>query len=444
MANITSLISRVRVELGDLGKTFVTHITGDGINNRFNLHYSPLDGRTVVVKLTLASNGTTSDITTKAHIEESTGVMVLLQTDNVTPLIPAVGDVLTISGTYFRYFTGAELTQLVNDALVQHSQNALDSTGRKVTIDTLPANEEYPLTIYAVTLALYTLATDAAFDIDIAAPDGVSIPRSERYRQLMEMVQTRQSQYRELCALMGIGLYRIEVFDLNRISKMTNRLIPQYVPQEVDDRSYPQRVNHPAPTLGNAPTPWPTEAGELTAYQGIAFNTALTFNDNYAGKTFIANLLNQRGSVLVVQPIALSVATTGTSVITAASRTANSTTVTLTTGAPHGLTAGAAVVVTGVDSTVNGGGTVATIVDTTHFTITSTINTALALTGLTGQVETNVAKNYTFTFNLTSDQTLRLAERTYWSLSTVDTFTNEHIEIKGGNFFTVRSSTVVL
>ena len=444
MATISSLISRVRVELGDLGKTFVTRVSGDGVTNRFNLHYSPLDATTIVVKLTLASNGTTTDITTNAHVEESTGVMVLLQTDNTTPLIPAAGDTLTVSGTYFRYFTGAELTQLVNDALAQHSLNALDSTGRKVTLSNLPVNEEYPLTIYAVTLALYTLATDSAFDIDIAAPDGVSIPRSERYRQLMEMVQTRQTQYRELCALMGIGLYRIEVFDLNRVSKMTNRLIPKYIPQEVDDRSYPQRVNQPAPTLGNSPTPWPTEAGELTAYQGIVFNSALTFNDNYAGKTFIANLLNQRGSVLVVQPIALSVATTGITTVTAASRTSGSTTVTVTTGAPHGLSSGSAVVITGVDGTVNGGGTVATVVDTTHFTITSTVNTALSLTGLTGQVETNVAKNYTFTFNLTSDQTLRLAERTYWSLSTVDTFTNEHVEIKGGNFFTVRSSTVVL
>jgi hypothetical protein len=68
----------------------------------------------------------------------------------------------------------------------------------------------------------------------------------------------------------------------------------------------------------------------------------------------------------------------------------------------------------------------------------------LALTGLTGQVETNATKEYTFHLSLTKEQTLRLAERTYWSLSTVDYFTEESIEIKGGNFFTVRSRGIVI
>lgn len=444
MANIDSLISRLRVELGDLGKSFVTQFVADGSTNRFKLHYAPLDSTTVTVQSKFISNGTVYDITNNAHVEESTGVLVLLQNDGVTPLVPADGDEITVAGNYYRYFTGAELTQLINDAISEHSSNATDSTGRKVDLASLPSNEEYPVTVYATTLALYTLATDAAFDIDISAPDGVTIPRTQRYRQLMEMVQTRHAQYRELCALLGVGLYRIEVFDLNRISKMTNRLIPRYVPQEVDDRSYPERVKLPEPTLGNKPPAWPTEAGELTSYQGLEFTETLVFNGNYAGKTFVAKVLNQRSSVLVVQNFTLEVATTGTDVITAAARTSGSTTITLTTSAAHGLTAGNAVAITDVDATVNGIGTVATVVNTTQFTVTGTATTALALTGLTGQVETSVNKNYTFTLSLTKDQTLRTAERTYWSLSTIDAFTGEQEEIKGGKFFTVRARTTVL
>lgn len=365
MATVNNLISRVRVELGDLGKSFVTQFVADGSTNRFKLHYSPLDATTVSVAIKRISNGNNYDITANAHIEESTGVLSLLETDGTTPLVPADGDELTVSGTYYRYFTGAEVAQLVGDAFNQHSLNALDSTGRTITLENLPVNEEYPLTIYAVTLALYTLATDAAFDIDISAPDGVNIPRTERYRQLMEMIQTRQGQYRELCALMGIGLYRIEVFDLNRVSKMTNRLIPKYIPQEVDDRSYPQRVKLSAPTLGNNPTPWPTEAGELTAYQGRSWSYSFDFAGDYSAVSFVVKLLNQRGSVLIVQNVTLDV-------------------------------------VDHQDGT------------------------------------------YTANMSLTKDQTLRLAERTYWSLGTIDDTTGEAIEIKGGNFFTVRSSTVVL
>jgi hypothetical protein len=315
--------------------------------------------------------------------------------------------------------------------------------GRKISVENLPTIEEYPVAIYAVTLALYTLATDASFDIDISAPDGVSIPRAERYRQLMDMVSARQGQYRDLCVQLGVGMYKIDVFSFRRISKATGRYVPVYKPQEVDDRSYPQRVDIPAPTYGDATVTWVTEAGDLTAYQGRSYSTALDYTGNYAGKLFTARLLNQRGSVLAVRNFTLVVDVEGTDVITAAARTSGSGTITFTTSAAHGLTAGTAVVVTDVDGSADGYYTVVTAGSTT-FTVSGTATTALSLSGLTGQVETNVSKDYTFNLSLTKDETRLIAERTYWSLSTVDYFTDESVEIKGGNFFTIRASTVVI
>jgi hypothetical protein len=352
MATISSLVDRVRLELGDVGKSFVTKFVADGTTNRFKLHYAPLDATTVVVYA-----GTT-DITDTSYVEESTGVLV---TADVLEDMTEV----TVSGSYYRYFTGAELTTIVNDALTQHSAGHVDSLGRKEGISTLPFIEEYPVAIYATTIALYTLATDAAFDIDIQAPDGVTIPRAERFRQLMEMVQTRQTQYRELCTHLGVGMYKIDVFSLRRISKATGRYVPMYKPQEVDDRSYPQRSDVPAPTYGDKPVEWPTQAEEITAYQGRSWSYSHDFEGDYAGYSFIAKLLNQRGSVLAVQNITL-------------------------------------------DVTDNEDGT------------------------------------YTAAMSLTKDQTLRLAERTYWSLSTVNDETAEEIEIRGGNFFTARSRAIVI
>ena len=297
MATLSSIADRVRVELGDIGKSFVTQFVADGTTNRFKLHYSPLDGTTVRV----FKNG--QEITNETSVEESTGVL-------VTDVLPSDMDEFTVSGTYYRYFTGAELATLVNDAVAQHSANHTDSLGRKITLATLPGLEEYPVAIYATTLALYTLATDAAFDIDISAPDGVSIPRSERYRQLMEMIQTRQAQYRDLCVQLGIGMYSIDVFSFRRISKTTNRYVPVYKPQEVDDRSFPQRVDIPLPTYGDKSLPWPTDGGELTAYQGIAYEGTVNFTGDFTGKSFVAQLVQQRGSVNVVQHFTLDVTTT--------------------------------------------------------------------------------------------------------------------------------------
>jgi hypothetical protein len=296
VATISSLVDRVRVELGDVPKSFVTQFMADGTTNRFKLHYSPLDATTVVVY----KNNV--DISDECSIEESSGIL-------VTETLPNDGDEFTVSGTYYRYFTGAELAQVITSAVDMHSAKHTDSLGRKITIDTLPYIDEYPVVVYATALALYTLATDASFDINIFAPDGVTIPRSERYRQLLDMMNTRKSQYAELCAHLGIGLYSIDVFTLRRISKRTNRYVPVYKPMEVDDRSWPQRVNLPLPAYGDAQPAWPTEGGPLNAYQGIAYEEQISFTGDFTGKTIIARLLAQRGSVQVVRDFTLEVTT---------------------------------------------------------------------------------------------------------------------------------------
>jgi hypothetical protein len=352
VATLANLVDKVRLELGDLGKSFVVQFVADGSTNRFNIHYSPLDAAGVFVW----KNGI--DISTTVSVEESTGVVVF-------DTVPVEGDEITVSGNYFRYFTAAELQSIVQTAFDQHASGHTTSLGAQLTLANLPVIEDYAVVIHATVHALYTLATDASFDIDIAAPDGVSIPRSERYRQLMDMVAARQTQYKELCVQLGIGMYKIDVFNLRRISKATGRYVPEYKPQEVDDRSYPQRTHKPAPTYGDKESPWPTEAGDLIAYQGRSWTTSIDFAGDYTGMAFIANLLTQRGSVHVIQNINLV-----------------------------------------VDD--NGDGT------------------------------------YTATLSLTRDQTLRLAGRVYWSLSTVNTETEEKIEILGGSFFTQRVSEAIL
>lgn len=294
MTTLTSLVDRLRIELGDQGRSFVTQFMADGTTNRFRLHYSPLDGPNLVV----FKNGV--EISNDCSVEEATGVL-------VTDELPDDGDEFTVSGNYFRYFTTAELEQVVTTAVLQHGGRKTDTVGRPITIETLPVIEEYPVVLYASTLALYILATDASFDIDIMAPDGVTIPRSQRYRQLMEIIDTRKEQYKEMCMLLGIGMYTIEIATLRRISQRTNRYVPVYKPQEVDDRSVPQRVDLPLPTYGDAQMPWPTDAGSLLAYEGIAYTHDIDFAGDFTGKSFIARLLSQRGSVVVVRTFDLTV-----------------------------------------------------------------------------------------------------------------------------------------
>lgn len=270
MATLTTLADRLRTELGDLGKSFVWQTTADGVTNRYLIPYSPIDGSTLIVHV----DGT--DVSTHVEVEEETGYL----TFDTTPDTSAT---IIVAGTYYRYFTNTEICQFVSDAFSQHAQYHADQFGRPITLATLPGIEEYPVVIYASTLALYTLATDSAFDIDITAPDGVMIPRSERFRQLMEMIQVRKEQYRELCLQLGIGLFKIDVFSLRRISTNTNRYVPIYLPQEVDDRSMPNRAELPMPTYGSAISPSDIPTFDITMYQGDSFEVYLTFQFDVSG-----------------------------------------------------------------------------------------------------------------------------------------------------------------
>ena len=287
MATLSSLADRLRFEIGDTGKTFVYQVIADGTTDRFLIPYSPINGTTLMVYVD------NTDVSDAATVEELTGYVTL---DDV----PEAGAVVVFSGMYYRYFIDNEICQFVDTAFGQHIANHADAYGRGYTYTTLPGIEEYPVVVYASTLALYTLATDASFDIDITAPDGVQIPRSERYRQLMQMIEERKAQYRELCSMLGVGLYKIDVFTLRRTSKTTNRYVPIYLPQEVDDRSMPQRALLSMPSYGSAISPSDVPSYDLSMYQGDSFEVELDFPFDISGYNFASQIRMQPGDPSLV------------------------------------------------------------------------------------------------------------------------------------------------
>lgn len=233
------------------------------------------------------------DVSETVDVEEGTGFLTF-------DTIPALNATVVAAGTYFRYFTVPEIECFVCDAFDQHTANHADQYGRAVLIENLPGLEEYPVVVYAATLALYALANDASFDIDIAAPDGVNIPRSERYRQLLQMIETRKQQYRELCSQLGIGLYKIDVFTLRRVSKHTNRYVPVYLPQEVDDKSMPQRAILSIPSYGSAISPSSVPTRDLLLYEGDSFEAYLDFDIDVTPYEWRADISQTVGSPVKV------------------------------------------------------------------------------------------------------------------------------------------------
>ena len=163
MALLADLLSRVRLELGDEAKQFVYSSTGDGTTTRFYLNAKPveLDNLTVLVA------GVAIPYPAGYTIEQKTGIITLA-------VAPANAATIKVTGISNRYFLDDDLCIFINTAVIQHSHNRTDGTGSAITIASIPAVEEYPVAILSVIEALWALATDAAFDINIFAPDGVT------------------------------------------------------------------------------------------------------------------------------------------------------------------------------------------------------------------------------------------------------------------------------
>lgn len=237
------LLDRVRMDLGDLPVPFDFSFEGDGERDHFYVEHRPFDEANVALfKNGLLANAAVEGVT----YDGLTGTVIFSSA-------PEPGVLWEVQGTKWRYFSDADLQVFIGTAVTQHSHNRADAGGGVYDASDIEPVEEYPVALYAVIQALWALATDASFDIDILAPDGVNIPRSERYRQLMEMIGARQTQYDELAAALNIGVKRMETFTVRRTAKLTNRLVPIFKPQEFDDRTRPQRLYPPISLQGTSP-----------------------------------------------------------------------------------------------------------------------------------------------------------------------------------------------
>ena len=275
MANIYDLTYRVRLELGDQPQQFTFTATGDGSTTDFQLPCKPIDCYTLAVYV----NGSPVLVDTGYTLEADVGVVHFVHT-------PPVNAAILITGNKFRYFTDDDICLFINTAVEQHTYNRTDSFGSVVTLQSIKPVEEYPLAILATIEALWVLATDSAFDINITAPDGVVIPRSQRYQQLTGMIAQRWDQYKQLCAQLNIGLWRLEIGTLRRVSRTTNKLVPVYMPQEVDDARRPERVYLQNDLLGRSPLPSYVKVQDLMIYQGDSYEEEVDFPFDITGLSF--------------------------------------------------------------------------------------------------------------------------------------------------------------
>jgi hypothetical protein len=244
MADMSALIARTRTELGDLAEDFVVPAMGGrpiielGVRNII-----PANVQVIVVEPGLPGTVVAED---RFMVTERTGILTLLD-------IPTEGAVVTVTGQHYPVWSETELTRFCTDAVSQHVHNRetveryKDEHGhiRYERTDTvladLPDVEVVPVSCLAAIEALWAAATDAATDIDVVTSEGTHIARGQRYDQIVEHIARLTGRYKEICSQLGVGLYRIEMRTLRRVSLTTGRLVPVFTPREYDEWDKPRR-----------------------------------------------------------------------------------------------------------------------------------------------------------------------------------------------------------
>jgi hypothetical protein len=248
------IIQRVRIELGDTGAPFSDSFLGTGLVSTYDL--TEFNVYNIVITWIHNQSPILLVANTDYVINSQEGRIFLQGPSSPLPQ----GDSLVVSGLAGGMFSDDELTMFINDAVLQHCEGRSvktrfkDSNGfiqfinNPMDLSNLPEIERVLIAIRATIDALWALATDAATDIDISSADGTTVPRNQRYRQLRQQIDGMYERYNQLSAMLNVGLNRIEMSKIRRVSRTTNRLVPIFVDREYDDYQLPQRQLPPIDT----------------------------------------------------------------------------------------------------------------------------------------------------------------------------------------------------
>lgn len=161
------------------------------------------------------------------------------------PVTTGLPNGVYVSGIYYQWFLDEDLEFFADVIATEH---LYQRTG--VELDSISGPEVEVMGIGTLVQALWSLLAEFATDIDVSTPEGMNIPVHQRFQQTQALIQYWQARYDEKAALLNIGLKKIESFNLRRVSRLTNRLVPLYRTREVDDPRPPVRVRPPIDPIG--------------------------------------------------------------------------------------------------------------------------------------------------------------------------------------------------
>lgn len=216
-----NIIKVARGYLRDFPRFFQTSFTPLGLT--YELEKPNIDSKSLWVAFvpTGAASVSVLNPATAYSVDERNGLLRL-----ATPL---VADTLMVEGYYYEWLTNEDLSFYADMAIHLNTHNLHTS------LDNMADAVVDVVGIHTLVQALWGLLSEYSRDIDVITSESVHIIASQRYRMVSSLLDYWMKEYNGRAAALNIGLERLEMVTLRRVSLTTGRLVPVYREREIED-----------------------------------------------------------------------------------------------------------------------------------------------------------------------------------------------------------------
>lgn len=142
---------------------------------------------------------------------------------------------LSVNGYYFEWFLDDDLLHAARMVYAEHMHERSSETE-------ISEDEGNVMALGTAAMAYFTLLGEVGMSTDVTDPEGIHIPNSQRFNQIMQLWGHWDRQYRNATASLNVGYQRLSTTEFRVKSRRTNRYIPVFESMEIDDPRRPRRI----------------------------------------------------------------------------------------------------------------------------------------------------------------------------------------------------------
>jgi len=149
---------------------------------------------------------------------------------------PASNAKIMVEGYHYEWVSPQDLEFYASQAINQHTFSL------EIPLENMSALVIETIGIATIVEALGALMSEFSRDIDVMTSESIHIPASQRFRMVQSLLSYWANQYETQARALNIGVDRIEIFNLRRVSRTTNRYVPIYKTKELGEYGPIERV----------------------------------------------------------------------------------------------------------------------------------------------------------------------------------------------------------